>query len=300
MELKNIVWAYDGSEESKGAFQYAKFFARLFGSKIFGIYVSVVPESIALERVDIPEHDVYTFILKAENHHRDVMESLSSELAEEGIEFEGYITRGKPSTKILEYAEASKGDLIIMGKRGLGLWGRFLVGSTTMAVLRKAHTPVLTVKPRADAEEIRLERILVPYDINEEGSDALDYTLELALRVGASVDLLYVVRLDLYTYETPATIIDELIEASQKELDKRVEEARAKVDFRLEVEGHVQQGLSTAVTIAEHATKRGVDLIVTNTHSRGTLRRILLGSVSEKVIQEADVPVLTVKPALSG
>jgi nucleotide-binding universal stress UspA family protein len=52
--------------------------------------------------------------------------------------------------------------------------------------------------------------------------------------------------------------------------------------------------------ICKHATETGCDLIVMGTHGRGGLNRILLGSVAERVVRSATVPVMTVRVDESG
>jgi nucleotide-binding universal stress UspA family protein len=47
--------------------------------------------------------------------------------------------------------------------------------------------------------------------------------------------------------------------------------------------------------IVDHATEEGCDLIVMGTHGRGGIDRLLLGSVAERVVRTATVPVLTIR-----
>ena len=58
---------------------------------------------------------------------------------------------------------------------------------------------------------------------------------------------------------------------------------------------HVTTG-DPAVEVLQAATRLGIDLIVMATHGRKGFRRLVLGSVAERVIREAQCPVLTVKP----
>ena len=64
----------------------------------------------------------------------------------------------------------------------------------------------------------------------------------------------------------------------------------ARVDKRIEV-GDV------GGTICRVAADLNVDVIVVGSHGRGTIARILLGSVSEQVVRHAPCPVLVVRPA---
>ncbi|HEY3237295.1 MAG TPA: universal stress protein, partial [Polyangiaceae bacterium] len=57
---------------------------------------------------------------------------------------------------------------------------------------------------------------------------------------------------------------------------------------------------ATAHTIVEIAEKDGYDLIAMGTHGRSGFERLLLGSITEKVVRRSTVPVLTVREASSG
>ncbi|HEY8368053.1 MAG TPA: universal stress protein [Thermodesulfobacteriota bacterium] len=57
----------------------------------------------------------------------------------------------------------------------------------------------------------------------------------------------------------------------------------------------VEAGVSAADAIVRAATEAKADLIVMGTHGRTGLRRALLGSVAERVVRTADIPVLVVK-----
>jgi nucleotide-binding universal stress UspA family protein len=53
---------------------------------------------------------------------------------------------GQAATVILDVAESRQPDVIILGARGLGVWSRLILGSTSMAVVQRAKCPVLVIK----------------------------------------------------------------------------------------------------------------------------------------------------------
>jgi len=74
---------------------------------------------------------------------------------------------------------------------------------------------------------------------------------------------------------------------------------RAAVDkgvARLEISTEVIHGINPAVSLVDYASSNDIDLIVINTHGRKGAKRLFLGSVTEKVIQESPCPVLAIKP----
>ena len=82
---------------------------------------------------------------------RDRIERYLSEVGDDltsvGLNVTKAVEDGQPAEKIVEYAEASGIDLIIMSTHGRGGVRRFLVGSVTDKVIRSTHLPVLVIHP---------------------------------------------------------------------------------------------------------------------------------------------------------
>jgi nucleotide-binding universal stress UspA family protein len=144
-----------------------------------------------------------------------------------------------------------------------------------------------------------LRRILVPVDFSTQGSQALRYGCALARQAGADVYLLHVVQ----DFPSPG-------------VDDRGMTARAAADFLDEVEEGAVEALShvpsptvsRGVTvfrrtiigspweeIVAFAKSNDIDLICVGTHGRSGFKRMVLGSVAEKVVQHADCDVLVVR-----
>jgi nucleotide-binding universal stress UspA family protein len=135
------------------------------------------------------------------------------------------------------------------------------------------------------------DEILVPTDGSEASAGALDHAIELARTYDARLHVLYVVE-PVYTADYDARTIADAMEAegteTTTELAERAEAAG------VEATGAVEFGTPHR-KILECADERGVDLIVMATHGRTGLDRYLLGSVTEKVVRTAEIPVLTVR-----
>lgn len=137
------------------------------------------------------------------------------------------------------------------------------------------------------------ERILVPTDGSDRVTPVLDGTLDLAERHDATVYLLNVAdttQLSLTT--TEAGVVDVL----ERQGSDVVEEAASRVRARnIDVVTAVRQG-RPAATIVEYADAEDVDLVVMPTHGRTGVRRLFLGSITERVVRESEIPVLAVRP----
>lgn len=136
--------------------------------------------------------------------------------------------------------------------------------------------------------------LLVATDFEASALHALDLALLLAPPADARVTIVHVVAPPPSAYALYAEGLswptDEMDERAQEMLDEVV--ARARLAYP-KVSGRLATG-EPWEAILEAAKQESADLIVTGTHGRHGLKRLLLGSVAERVVRTAPVPVLTV------
>lgn len=144
-----------------------------------------------------------------------------------------------------------------------------------------------------------LRTILAATDFSETAAAALDWAAEVARPHGARIELVHALTLPAPPTDLipPGPGFEEEVERGARE---RLEVAAAELRARgLEVTARLQSGLpsQTILGIAEEAA---ADLIVLGTRGHTGLRHLLLGSTSQRVIQRAHCPVLTVHPEDRG
>lgn len=149
---------------------------------------------------------------------------------------------------------------------------------------------------------MEIKRILVPMDFSPQADAALQYAATLAAKLDARV--LVVNALQEQELENrarahvPRRPVDLLFEDVDLELRARYRTAVPEQVRRfLRVEFQVTLG-DAAAEIVRMAENRGVDMIVMGTHGRTGLAHVFLGSVAEKVVRTARVPVLVVKESV--
>ena len=144
--FSSIVVGTDGSETATEAVKQAVDLAKSVGAKmqLVSAYEPVANQRIREERQQAPD-DVQWSI----NPREDVDANLkdAAELAESaGVEVERYARQGDPADAILDVAEETKADLIVVGNKGMTGARRFLLGSVPNKVSHHAPCSVLIIR----------------------------------------------------------------------------------------------------------------------------------------------------------
>lgn len=139
--------------------------------------------------------------------------------------------------------------------------------------------------------------ILVPTDFSPPSEAAFDRALEYARAFGAEIVLMHAYEIPVVGFPegalvATAELVSELDAGTREGLER---EAASREGSGVTIRTVVKQG-DPATMINETAAEVGAGLICIGTHGRTGLSRMLLGSVAEKVVRTAAVPVLTVHP----
>lgn len=138
-------------------------------------------------------------------------------------------------------------------------------------------------------------KILVPTDFGDAATEAVDYAIGLARALGSEVVLLHAFDIPAVGYPdgtliATADMTTRVLESAQIGLQRQVSDYESS---GVPLRSVVKQGDAWR-SIVNTADELDVDMIVMGTHGRRGLPRALLGSVAEKVVRAAHVPVLTV------
>lgn len=139
-----------------------------------------------------------------------------------------------------------------------------------------------------------MKRILVAVDGSDLSHKAARMAADIAVRFGAKLSLAYVIPRLLLPPDVYGLTLAEVEREQRSFADKLVGEAMAKLgDAGVEVETTVLSG-SPAESLAEAATAPDVDLVVVGSRGRGSVARVFLGSVSDRLVHISSKPVLVV------
>lgn len=199
----------------------------------------------------------------------------------DGIPVRTMLRNGAISRTILDTARKEGCDLIVITTRGASPVVRWLLGGVTEQVLRRSAIPVMVVRSGTTHRPgSHPERILVPLDGSDLAGAVLPWVERLAKFHRARVTLLHVrPRARSISFETPERI-------SAQAAALRRSGLHAGIKLR---EGDPGEEILEAC--------RETDLLAMTTHGYGGFKRWFLGSIAERVLREAPVPVVVWKGA---
>lgn len=288
--LKKILVPLDGSELGEMALVYAKELAIALNSE--------VQLACVTERRDNETLQVYgVYLGKVAERLRTQVKMINSE-----SDVKTVVINGEPATALVEYAEKEGIDLIIMMSHGrLGIM-RWAMGGTASKIIQRCRIPVLLVRasqvlPKRRPVQV-FKKILAPLDGSSIGEAALSYVKTIVKALNCEVILLRVVEivqrvhtvggLDHFVYS------EQQIERMEDEALKYLEKARQQFD-----KGNVKIILRTgdpAQEIIRLSTEENVNVVAMSSHGKSGIMRWVMGSVSSKILQAGEAPLLLVRP----
>jgi len=281
-KYKKILVAVDGSDSSRNALSQAFRFA--VDEKCWITVTSVVPPYDGeIETIGI--RDIRAALRKpCEDALRD-----SQKFAEqEHALIKTVCEEGEAHERIVDLADAENCDLIIMGRRGLRPVERLLVGRVTARVIGHSQRDVLVVPL---GTSVGWKTILLATDGSKYSAVAAERAIAFAKSYGGELKVLSVVDVPTEFYAEAPQAVDDLIKKAKSyvaDIKKQAEAAGVKAEtFIGEAEAHQ--------AVLNLAKEQKADMIVIGSHGRTGMRRLLMGSVAEKVIGYAGCPVLVVK-----
>ncbi len=286
MPYKKIMACLDGSEESLNAYRNALRLAKELSAEILAI--NVVPLKSEISSALSLFLGMKDLFMKG---GEKILKEAEDIAKEEGLKVKLILDEGEPFQRIVDTALAEEANLLVMGKTGKTGLAKGILGSTAMRTIGASPVDVLVIpKERA----LRFKKILIPTDGSSYAERAGLRALEFAKTFKSEIYLLSVVEIPFELYEAPGelTKLIETLKTSADELIRR-EKARFKAEG-LSVQGYVMEGIPEE-KILEVSLKEDINLIVMGSHGKTGLKRLLMGSVTEKVINQGDKPVLVVK-----
>lgn len=291
---RSLLVPVDGSPFGEHALPLALGIARRAGAEVRVTHVYSPMDSV------FPRDRLYpdSVDLWRKHRQRDYLDNLVRRLAKvTSVPIKPVFREAREVTDSLSKAASVGTDLVVMATHGRGPLGRFWFGSVGDTLMRRLSVPLLFVRGYDTPTDLTGDPIMRHVLTTLDGSEASEKVLRPALALGnvtgAYHTLLRVIPwVDYslrYSWKTPGSIVDsEKAEAWNYLL---------RVAKRLGRPSDVSPSLildedSTAQAILKYAELHDADLIALATRGQGGLSRVLQGSVADRVVRGASVPVL--------
>jgi nucleotide-binding universal stress UspA family protein len=273
--IKKILLALDGSENAERALWWATQYA---GREKALVVLFRAVDTTILE----PE-----FLPSQLTDARNYLQRMETEINQAGLPAKIVVRQGKPALAIVKAALDERCDLILMTTRGGSRVKRWTIGGVTEQVLRMSPIPVLPVQSRTrPAKNDHIRRVLVPVDGSRLAEMASDWATGFARMLKAQLVFLHVYPSGQGERSKHAEETFDALRQRMTRYCRQLQNSGIKARFA------VRSG-DAADRILRFAKKN--DLILTTTHGEGGFKRWIFGSVAEKLIHEARIPVLVYK-----
>lgn len=286
LKVQEILIPLDGSTEAESVLPYLRDLAPKFGSRVHILGVGIGRKTRRVNRLI-----------------EDYINRTANKLHSDNIKAEPVIRYGVAADKILDFTAEKEIDLIIMATHGRSGITRWWMGSVAEKVISEATAPVLLVRSkrpsttRATDKLNFTHKILAPLDGSDIGEAALPYAETIATNSRASVSLLQVI-------SPPGTVEANLLGGPDwRKFVKAMHDAGENY-LKSVAEGLSGRGVKVTYEVAtgdpadkivEYAEDKGINLIAMSTHGRTGVARWVLGSVADKVLHGARIPILLVR-----
>ncbi len=281
-KYRKILVAVDGSESGRNALRQA--FRLAVEEKCWITVTSVVPSFTGdLDLTAVK--DVHALLAKP---CEDALGEAQRMADEDRALIKTVCVEGDIHERIVDLADAENADIIVMGRRGLRKVERAFMGSVTARVIGHAQRDVLVVPLGA---KLGWKRVLVGTDGSRFSGLAVDKAIAFAKAYGGELLVISVVDVPSELYAEAPYAVEDMIRKAKQYTAAVKEKAAAE---GVKAESYIGESESWEVII-NLAKEQAVEMIVMGSHGRTGLRRLLMGSVTEKVIGHAACPVLVVK-----
>lgn len=298
-QFRSILVPLDGSALAEQALPIAVAIAERARSKIK--LVLVHPPLLLME-----PGPAYTKLeLAMQKADREYLRSLVGRLRERlGRALSSAVLEGPVAPTLARYVRELGTDLLVMTTHGRGGLQRAWLGSVADQLIRTSEVPILIIRPREGVGPesfMGLTEVLVPLDGSPLAEAVLEPAAALARLWDSEISLVQVVRPVVLTSDPPLPFpigySDQVTAIRRESAQDYIRDVAERLrESGVKASGVAVIGGGTADTLLDLARPERVSLLAVATHGRGGLRRLVLGSVADKLVRAAEVPVLVVRP----
>ncbi|MBJ7881183.1 universal stress protein [Gelidibacter salicanalis] len=275
--MDKIIVPIDFSKYSEYALEAAAILAKQNNAEILVLHMLEMSDGL-FSGSDKGQKPKVLFFLKLAQQKFE--EFLNKEYLE-GIKITPIVKHSKVFSEVSEVAKEHNADLIVMGSHGVSGFTEVFVGSNTEKVVRHSEIPVLVIKQKPN--NLNFETVIFASNFSENAVSSYIRATKM-LQDSSKMQLLYV--------NVPGENFK-----STAEMEQEV------ANFLKKADGNMNQ-LNTVNYVSDYTIEKGIinfsnllgaDLIMIPTHGRKGLAHFFEGSISEDLVNHANLPVMTFK-----
>jgi nucleotide-binding universal stress UspA family protein len=272
--MKSILVPTDFSDCAKYASDVAMQLARRSQATLHFVHLMDVPIDWLYSGVGMDER--YPDVNKRVKKARRQLDLLSEAAEKQGIKVKTDIEYNHAYSILIKYTQQHAIDLLVMGSHGASGLKELFIGSNTQKIVRASAVPVLVIKRPPD--QLNIRHVVVAYDFETEAYQPFKKITELIALFQAKIHLVFI--------NTPANFME------TREISHKME-AYAAIAPQLISSTDIYNSLSFEKGLLYYCREKEGTMIILMTHVRKGLNRLLNSSVTERIINHVDIPVMS-------
>lgn len=307
-----VIVPLDGSELSERSLPHARLIAGALSLPIelveaFDVLPSAMHTASAMFATE-------RMLEEARTQSGHYLEQVRTELVGMGYAATATTLPGAPASAIVDWVGGDPEALVVMSTHGRGGIARWALGSVADKVLHSIPNPMLLIRSDSGkaAAAIEPKAVMAPLDGSTLSELSLEHAAIMAAALKSQIMLLRInPDAELYRqYLRPAARgatetadsdwapVEELVEADANDARMSLERAARRLanefGFGGDVAYRTLESRNVAEAIVDTAATEQAMVVIT-THGRSGINRLVLGSVTDRVVRHSDVPVLVVR-----
>jgi len=274
--MKTILCPTDFSPNANSAAEYASSLANILNARMILFHAYEEPVLATETAVPVMEEIKTNLRLVAEKKLKTQLDNLRKYFPKISISTE--LAKGSGYKEIVDAANRTEADLIVMGTTGSGRIERLLIGSTTARILKNAKCPVICIPKEVTYNKIK--KIVFATDLEKDNLSAAITITHFAATLGAEIIFVFVDKKHLLHDES------NILHMTQK-IKSRVKYPK--------ISGYVANNPNIASGIEYFSKKYDADLLVMYAHDKSFTETLLHPSVTKQVSNKIDIPLLVLK-----
>lgn len=308
--MMKVLLALEKTRISTGAIRILNTIKLPVGSDLFLLHVDPMPQQIsdlAKERILKLSHEEEAIPDDVLEEGRQFLGKVEKRLRSQDVLFHPLVKKGYPGEEILKLIQSKNIDLVVLGTRGYSKAAGFVLGSVSQWVLKEAPCSVLIARTMSkQKKDVQGMKLLLATDGSRDSQAAVDFVRRLELPASSHITILHVVQKHVFETEQSLTadsknepefkmLAEELLEDEGREGAKLLEQARkALFSPQLQIQERLVYG-NPAGEIVKSARYLRADLIVMGSRGVTGLKRLFLGSVSNKIVHNVGCSVAVIR-----